>query len=167
MHAVFTLLNTNFSLSFCNKLTSKLGFEEDSPAERFVLVLVRWLTELASSPDEVLLIWDPRSFGEYEVAEDNVDDDEEDGEDEDGECEWGEEPPVRLETTLIAVEDGRRLATAEVTSLSSDLIVVDSTRELGVEEVVRELDDEAEEVLLDPSASVIDIICNKVLKIIL
>ena len=95
-------------VSFCNKLTSKLEFEEDSPAERLVLVLLRWLTELASCPEEDLLICDPRSFREDEVAED-IDDDE-DGEDEDGEREWGDEAPVRLETTLIAVEDGRRLA---------------------------------------------------------
>jgi len=70
---------------------------------------------------------------------------------------------VRLDTTLIAVEDGRRLATAEVTSLPSVFIAEESTLEVDVDGDVRELVTVDEEALLDPSANVIDIIWNKVL----
>ena len=70
---------------------------------------------------------------------------------------------MRLDTTLIAVEDGRRLATAEVTSLPSVFIAEESTLEVDVDGDVRELVTVDEEALLDPSANVIDIIWNKVL----
>ena len=66
---------------------------------------------------------------------------------------------MRLDTTLIAVEEGRRLATAEVTSLSSVLTTVDSTLEVDVDGFVRAPVADAEEGgLLDPSAKVIEII---------
>jgi hypothetical protein len=71
---------------------------------------------------------------------------------------------VRLDTTLIAVEAGRRLATAEVTSRPSALIAEESTLEVEVDGDVRELAAADEEALLDPSANVTDIIWNKVLR---
>ena len=83
-------------------------------------------------------------------------DDEEDGEDEDGECECGDEPSVRLDTTLMAVEAGRRLDTADGTSLSSFLTAVDSNLDVEEECDVRELEDNAD--VLESSANVIDII---------
>jgi hypothetical protein len=90
------------------------------------------------------------------AIDEDVDEDE-DGEDEDGEIECGDEPSVRLDTTLMAVEAGRRLDTADGTSLSSFLTAVDSTLDVEEECDVRELEDNAE--VLDPSANVIDIIC--------
>lgn len=45
---------------------------------------------------------------------------------------------MRLDTTLIAVEEGRRLATADVTSLPSFFTAADSIREVDVEGAVRE-----------------------------
>ena len=89
------------------------------------------------------------------AIDEDVDDDE-DGDDEDGECECGDEPSVRLDTTLMAVEAGRRLDTADGTSLSSFLTTVDSNLDVEEECDVRELEDNAD--VLESSANVIDII---------